>query len=596
MASGSTINVDNIIRSLNHLGRFNIMQYGLVILNSFSVSSNILAIVFIGLYPDHQCRPYDNTSVVPTELKNYTSYGHIDNKTWIEYGKCSVDLMSKQDNVTSRLLTIPCSNGYVYKEPKGNSIVSEWDLVCEKAALGPFTQFLQTIGMTLGAMLVPTFADRYGRRPVIILCQLLLGASSFGVTFSTNLHMFAALRLAVGFFQQGLAVPQQNIAMEMFPTEHRAVIAMLYGFNWCLGCFVLVLEAYLVSSFGWRVLSLMIACNSTVVIISIFFMEESLRWLFANGYTDRAKAVIKKAAKMNKLNFDEIWNTHVARAYEMTNIPEKDVPLEEVALESNHHDNDETSSFLKEDTTTPVLMVTHKETNAASSPDNPSLLTLFTNPALRLILLINVYCWFMASMSYYGLYLTSGSLDGSHYFNFFMNTFCEFVAMATLWKGFEWFGRKKTLVTHFTFGSLSLIATTVLSLVLDKESNLRILVSVASFIGMFGMAGAFADLWSYLPELVPTHYRNLVVGLASSSARIGSALSPFSAFLAQIIPWGPAVIFSSGCFIANILILMLPESRGRQLPQTIADVEAWMRKDKKKKNKNLEETKSLANE
>ncbi|XP_014771611.1 organic anion transporter 3 [Octopus bimaculoides] len=602
MSPDSSVNVDKIIRSLNQTGRFNIIQYLIVSLNSLAIASNVLAIVFIGIYPDYQCRPYDNSSIWPKEIENYTKYDDADRKHWIEYGECAVDVVSVENDTKSKVLSLPCTNGYIYNDSKDNSFVSEWDLVCEKSALGPFTQTMQTIGMTLGAMLVPTFADRYGRKPVIIVCQLLLGASSFGVRFSPNLQIFTGLKVFVGFFQQGIAVPSQNIAIELFSTEHRAVIAMLYGFNWVTGCMFLVLQAYLFSSYGWRATALSIACNSVVVILNILFMEESLRWLFAKGYLDKAESLIKRTAKTNNLDFDTIWNTHVAAATELIPISEKEAPPEEIALHSEApisaiHQDHESNSFINSNTTAPEYGAEfHAERKLSVMPEDTRVWVLFTNPTLCLIMCINLYCWFMAALSYYGLYLTSGSLEGSHYLNFFINSFCEMMAMSTLWKGFEWFGRKKTLVFHFSIGSLSLIATTVLNIVLSKNSSLRVLISVATFLGMFGISGAFADLWSYLPELIPTDHRNAALGLASSAARIGSALSPFSAFLVEIIPWGPAVIFSAGCFIANLLILFLPESRGRQLPQTIADVEAWLKKDEKKKSKNAEEIKPLNKE
>lgn len=97
-------------------------------------------------------------------------------------------------------------------------------------------------------------------------------------------------------------------------------------------------------------------------------------------------------------------------------------------------------------------------------------------------------------------------------------------------------------------------------------------------VGMFGISGSFNGVWGYLPELIPTKYRNAALGMASSAARVGSALSPFSAFLIRYIAWGPGVIFSAGCLLANFLIMMLPETRGRQLPQNIDDVKTWMKK------------------
>ncbi|CAI9731244.1 Hypothetical predicted protein [Octopus vulgaris] len=96
-----------------------------VCINILAVASNVLAIVFIGVYPDFQCRPYDNSSVWPKEIENYTKYDYADRKHWIEYGECAVDVVSVENDTKSKVLSLPCTNGYIYNESKDNSFVSE---------------------------------------------------------------------------------------------------------------------------------------------------------------------------------------------------------------------------------------------------------------------------------------------------------------------------------------------------------------------------------------------------------------------------------------------------------------------------------------
>ena len=46
-------------------------------------------------------------------------------------------------------------------------------------------------------------------------------------------------------------------------------------------------------------------------------------------------------------------------------------------------------------------------------------------------------------------------------------------------------------------------------------------------------------------------------------------------FQARHISWGPSVIFASFCLVANLLVLTLPETGHRQLPQTVGDIRRW---------------------
>ena len=43
------------------------------------------------------------------------------------------------------------------------------------------------------------------------------------------------------------------------------------------------------------------------------------------------------------------------------------------------------------------------------------------------------------------------------------------------------------------------------------------------------------------------------------------------------MPWLPNVVFGVLCLIAGVFTLLLPETLGRPLPQTIEEVEAWTR-------------------
>ena len=81
-------------------------------------------------------------------------------------------------------------------------ILFQWGLVCDKAAIGALSQTFLTIGMGVGAGLIPNFADRFGRKPVFIICVFGIWASSLSLGFSPSHNVFMAFRFLIGFFQQ----------------------------------------------------------------------------------------------------------------------------------------------------------------------------------------------------------------------------------------------------------------------------------------------------------------------------------------------------------------------------------------------------------
>ncbi|CAI9731247.1 cation transporter 3-like [Octopus vulgaris] len=589
---GKKVNVDLIIRELKHNGRYNLIQLIILSLNMLSQPANILAILFIGMKPDFQCRAYDNSSILPNEIQELMSSSSSNNATWLEYGQCSVNVISSNTLTNSTILSLPCTNGYTYVQPKSNSFISEWDLVCGKRAFGALSQTILVIGMTVGAFVIPYFADRCGRRPVIIFCQAAIWVCSFAVVFIPSLVPFLVLRFFIGCFEQGYSVPTATLALEIFPTERRAFISMIRGVNWSLSCLVLGMSGYFMRNYNWRYFALLVSFTATVFIIDILFLKESLRWLFVNNRLDRAKDIIRHATKMNNIDFDPIWHKHVEIAGE--ECVKCDILNDKTTTIPLMSSNNEKESELEKSTSInslftieppPITIENTTEYNVTpeeprSNTDNPSSLTLFTDPALRGIMMIQIYCWAINSMSYYGIYLAVTSLSGNKYFNFLVTAACELVTMTSVWKSFMWFGRKKALIGYLLIGSVSQFAAIFINLYVDKDSKYVSLEIVASTLGMFGVSGAFSAIWGYLPELIPTNYRNSAVGFSSCAARVGSAVSPFTLLVVSIIPWVPPAIFSGGLFLACVLVLLLPETRGRQMPQCIDDVRAWSREKK----------------
>merc|ERR1711988_1754981 len=98
-----------------------------------------------------------------------------------------------------------------------------------------------------------------------------------------------------------------------------------------------------------------------------------------------------------------------------------------------------------------------------------------------------------------------------------------------------------------------------------------------AMIGKFGITGCFGSVFLYAPELYPTTVRSLGIGIASVGSRVGNLVSPQTELIMDFVPWLPNVVFGVMCIIAGVFTLILPETLGRALPQTIKEVEHWTR-------------------
>ena len=77
------------------------------------------------------------------------------------------------------------------------------------------------------------------------------------------------------------------------------------------------------------------------------------------------------------------------------------------------------------------------------------------------------------------------------------------------------------------------------------------------------------------PMKVPNHsfffFRNASLGSCSLVARVGGILANLVGTLAEVNIHIPTILFGSSALLSAVLSLMLPETGGKPLPETIED-------------------------
>lgn len=82
------------------------------------------------------------------------------------------------------------------------SLFVQFDLVCEYSSLAKLSHTLFIAGQGLGALVFTKFSDRYGRKPVIGLCNLGLLICGLVIAYAPNFAVYACFKLACGTMQQ----------------------------------------------------------------------------------------------------------------------------------------------------------------------------------------------------------------------------------------------------------------------------------------------------------------------------------------------------------------------------------------------------------
>ena len=83
----------------------------------------------------------------------------------------------------------------------------QWDLVCDRAYLKDLTQTILLVGIMLGALICTILSDKFGRKPILLLCLSALGIVGVANAFASNYYIFIVLRFFTGVLCQ-VGIPQ----------------------------------------------------------------------------------------------------------------------------------------------------------------------------------------------------------------------------------------------------------------------------------------------------------------------------------------------------------------------------------------------------
>jgi AAHS family 4-hydroxybenzoate transporter-like MFS transporter len=162
------------------------------------------------------------------------------------------------------------------------SLIQEWGL--SKAAFGPVMS-AGMVGLAIGALTAGPYADRVGRKKVLLLAVTGFSVLSLACAFARNPYELATLRLLTGV-ALGAAMPNTTTLLaEYLPERNRSlfITIMFTGFNMGSGLGGL-LAAWLIPLYGWK--SVLLAGGILPMVLLPFlwmFLPESARFLAARN-------------------------------------------------------------------------------------------------------------------------------------------------------------------------------------------------------------------------------------------------------------------------------------------------------------------------
>ncbi|MES2262202.1 MAG: MFS transporter [Pseudomonadota bacterium] len=163
------------------------------------------------------------------------------------------------------------------------AVRAEWHLTA--AALAPLFG-AGLFGLMAGALLLGPLADRYGRKPILVLSVAFFGLASLLSAFSTDLTMLLVLRFLTGLGLGGAMPSTITLTSEYCPQQRRSGLVTLMFCGFTVGSALGgLLAAQLLSSIGWRGVLLIGGLAPLVLApVLVLALPESLRWLILKGH------------------------------------------------------------------------------------------------------------------------------------------------------------------------------------------------------------------------------------------------------------------------------------------------------------------------
>lgn len=308
------------------------------------------------------------------------------------------------------------------------------------------------------------------------------------------------------------------MSLELVGKESRLYAGTLVNLFFSAGYMLIGVLAYFIHD--WRWLQVAITIPGAFFLFYWWVIPESNRWLLANDRKEKAIEQIRYVARKNKLS-----------------VPEEVLDK----LESDKREDQE--------------------------GNKPSLLSLFKSPNLRTKSLIIFFDWLVISGTYYGLSWSTNNLGGNVLVNFLISGAVEFPACFFIIATLNRWGRKLVLTGSMIFAGSMLL----LSLMIPENYNW--LIVGLTMMGKMSITASYGTVYVFSAEQFPTVIRNVALGAASMSARIGGIAAPYLIFLSQFWKPLPFFIFGITALVGGILSLLLPETNNTELPETIADGE-----------------------
>ncbi|XP_007477375.1 putative solute carrier family 22 member 31 isoform X1 [Monodelphis domestica] len=428
--------------------------------------------------------------------------------------------------------TGPCTRGWDFARPVAgllNSPVTQWNLVCEDQWKVPLEQMSYLLGWLLGCVTLGSACDRFGRRTILVTSLLLAVVLGTAVALAISYSMLLALRLLYGATVAGAFLSLYVARLELCHADHRLLFSMVAGLFFVAGTMLLPGLAAICKD--WRFLQGLVSLLLGLLLLLWGFpsmFPESPRWLVATRQPGRAKEVLWHLVGVCQ-------NPGDATSEDVTLAAELDRLSEGKSLTQYH-----------------------------------SIFELFSTELLWKNTLILAFTTLLGNGVQYNFTQNLAPYLPHFYLPCFLLAGLEAAASLSLIVLAVFCGRRASLL-------LWTVLTSLASLLLLALGQYLPVWTVVALSGLGLLASQAMSVLSILfaGEILPTVIRGAGLGLIMAAGFLGRVATPVMSISNHHGFFLHHVVLASFAVLSMLCILLLPESQGRTLPESLEDAEGW---------------------
>lgn len=150
-------------------------------------------------------------------------------------------------------------------------------------------------GAFLGAIVTGHLTDYFGRKRLLIGVAIIFIVGSIETSLAPNIPWLIAGRVFIGIAIGIASYTAPLYISEISPVKHRGALVSLNQLAISIG----ILGSYVVDYYasmhgGWREMLAIGVVPALLLLIGMFFLPESPRWVLSKGFEDEARLILRK--------------------------------------------------------------------------------------------------------------------------------------------------------------------------------------------------------------------------------------------------------------------------------------------------------------